>query len=126
MKYFLLWILIFLTTIGAKESPIFVDSLEDAIAVAESSKQDIILVFSAEWCKNCDLLKEEILYSDDEALHNSIICIVDYDKRPDLVKEYKVRKIPDSRILKGNIEKSHIIGYTKKKDYIKWLSDARK
>jgi|694.fasta_scaffold02159_5 thioredoxin-like negative regulator of GroEL len=110
---------------GAAESPVFVNSLEDAVALAESSNKDILVVFSADWCKNCKLLKSEFLDSNDPSIDDTIVCIVDYDSRPDLIKEYKVHKIPDSRIIRRNVEISNIIGFINKYKYKKWLNNAR-
>ena len=126
MKYIFTILLMLITNYGAAQSPVFVDSLEDAVALSESSKKDLLVVFSANWCKNCIALKDQLLYSNEIGFKNSIICIVDYDKRYDLVKEYKVYKIPDSRLMRNNIEISKLIGYNNKDKYKKWLNDARK
>jgi len=118
-------VLLLLTSNNVFGETILVDSLEDAVALAESSKQDILIVFSADWCKNCEILKREFLQSDNESLKDCIICIIDYDNRPDLIKEYRVRKIPDSRVMKKNIETSQYIGYKDKIKYAEWLKNAR-
>lgn len=121
----LLSIILLSSTIGAEKSPVIVHSLEDAIALSESSKKDILLVFSADWCKNCIRLKDQFLYTNDQSLENIIICIVDFDKQSDIIKEYKVKKIPDSRVIRNNIEISQIVGFTNKDNYKQWLQNAR-
>lgn len=100
-----------------------VNTLEDAIALSESSNMPVLVVFSAEWCRYCSILKNDIDKGEySKELDNHIVCFVDIDKRPDLKKEYEVISIPDSRILKKRIETKKIIGYDKVK-YKRWLQN---
>lgn len=100
---------------------IFVETPEDAFALAEEVKLDVLLIFSADWCQYCNLLKEAI-NGDPEMISDTIICFIDYDKRMDLVKEYKVKTIPDSFVYRNKKEIKRKTGFKNKKDYIEWLN----
>jgi len=100
---------------------VFVDNLEDAFILSQESKQDILIVFGADWCPSCKLLKKDINENVDQ--FNSIICFVDFDKRPDLVKEYMVKIIPDSIIYRENAEIKRRKGYMSFKDFHKWYTN---
>lgn len=125
MYKIILWLffIILISTNSLADNPVFVSSLEDSVALGESSSKPILIVFGAKWCIYCNKLKEDIsnnLFN--QELKDYIICYVDIDDRKDLKKEYNVTTIPDSRILKNKIEKSKLVGYIKPK-YKKWLID---
>jgi thiol-disulfide isomerase/thioredoxin len=82
-------------------------------------------VFSADWCKYCNILKNDIADNLDE-FNNYIICYADYDENRDIVKEYRVRTIPHSIILVNKTEKSTKVGYKNIKDYVNWKNNATK
>jgi thioredoxin-like negative regulator of GroEL len=100
---------------------VFVDNLEDAFILSQESNQDILIVFGADWCPSCKLLKKDINENVDQ--FNSIVCFVDFDKRPDLVKEYMVKIIPDSIIYRENVEIKRRKGYMSFKDFHKWYTN---
>lgn len=100
---------------------VFVDNLEDAFILSQESNQDILIVFGADWCPSCRLLKKDINENVDQ--FNSIVCFVDFDKRPDLVKEYMVKIIPDSIIYRENVEIKRRKGYMSFKDFHKWYTN---
>jgi thioredoxin-like negative regulator of GroEL len=106
-------------TYGSEQA--FVSSLEDAIALSEDTKMPIILVFGADWCKNCVSLKQDIIKGDLlVVLDGFITCYVNIDDNQELPKLYKVKNIPDSRIISGGIETKSLVGYNKT-NYKKWL-----
>lgn len=118
MKTLLLYLLLGMSILYSNS---IVKDFEDAIALSESSKMPVLVVFSAEWCKYCSLLKKDIDNGEySKELDKYIVCFVDVDKRADLKKEYRVSTIPDSRIIKDQKEQKQIIGYDKTK-YKKWL-----
>lgn len=102
------------------DSPIFVDSPEDAFALSEHTKIDVLLIFTAKWCGACQTLKTDLV-NNTSMIEDKIVCYVDYDKRPDMVKEYSVRIIPDSFIYSKMKEIKRKTGYTSKKEYEKWI-----
>ncbi len=58
-----------------------------------------------------------------KVVDDKIVCYVDYDTNTDLVKEYKVKLIPDYFILKKRIEMKRKVGYTNLGNFIMWLKD---
>jgi thioredoxin-like negative regulator of GroEL len=106
-------------TYGSEQA--FVSSLEDAVALSEDTKMPILLVFGADWCKNCVSLKQDMIKGDLlVVLDGFIICYVNIDDNQELPKLYKVKNIPDSRIISGGIETKPLVGYNKT-NYKKWL-----
>lgn len=105
-------VLSLMTTNKTNEPPIFSNSLEDAVALSESSNKDILVLFSADWCGFCDKAKADINKNTDQ-LSNLIIVYVDIDKREDLKVEYSVGGIPDYMLLKKMVEAKRKVGYMK-------------
>lgn len=99
---------------------IYVDNLNDALILSQEIKKDIILIFSADWCNNCKLMKND-LKSNPEVLEDKIICIVDTTKNKTLTKQYKVKSIPDCRVLKNKKEIKKRIGYDNIDNFKNWL-----
>jgi len=120
--YSLILITTIFCSIGFAENnpPVFTDNLLDAIALSESSEKDILVVFSAEWCKFCKILEKDIVQNP-AAFDNLVICYVDIDNNKDLAKIYNVGKIPDYFILHNKIETKRRVGYKNKQDLVEWL-----
>lgn len=121
MRYILLSMLLFfcMSNIYANNSSIYVDSLEDAIVLSEKIDKKILLIFSAKWCKYCRLLGR-YLKDNPPALNNYIIVVIDYETNKNLVKQYAVANLPDSRIIEHNTEVSSVVGFDKDQ-YKLWL-----
>jgi len=115
---------IFCTTISLADNkfPIFVDSLLDAIVESENSKKDVLLIFSADWCKFCRVMKKDI-DNNIRDLNGIIISYVDVDKDPELAKEFKVKQLPDYIILRNKIEIKRKVGYKNFETFKRWLKD---
>jgi hypothetical protein len=115
---FLILAILFSTNLIAEDA-VFIDSLEDAVSFAEDQDKELLVVFSADWCKNCIVMKKDIK-SNLNWMENKVICYVDIDTRTDLREQYKVRLIPDYFILKNKIESKRRIGYDRK-SFLEWL-----
>lgn len=102
------------------DSPIFVDKLENAFLESKESEKDLLIIFSADWCGNCVLFKKHLM-EDSSILSNMVVCFVDYDSNDSLVKEYKVRKIPDFRYYRKSMELDQRVGYSNKSEFIRWM-----
>ena len=99
----------------------FVDSLEDAIVLSENTKMPILLVFGADWCQNCVLLKQDMGKGDLlSELDGFIVCYVNIEHNKELTTLYRVKNIPDSRIISEGIETKPLVGYNKQ-NYSRWL-----
>lgn len=96
------------------------NSLIDALILSKESKKDIVLIFGADWCKYCNILKKDI-ENHSEIIIDKIIVYSNIDKDSELAQEYQVKSIPDCRIIRNNIEISRKIGYLGIKDFTKWL-----
>lgn len=104
---------------------IFLESPEDAFALSEETKLDVLLVFTADWCPNCIQMKKDII-ENISVVDNYIVCYVDYDKRADMVKEYKVKRIPDYMIYKNKKEIKRKVGYNGINQFKNWLTTPNK
>lgn len=69
---------------------------EAAIARAQRSGQPVLLFFTAEWCKYCHQLADEVLSLPEiQNLTRSFQCIqIDADAQPELCKQYGVTGFP--------------------------------
>lgn len=81
--------------------PIFFENYKEALKVSHDLDQQLVIVFSADWCGYCVKLKKAISNNLDK-FEDTTICIVDVDKHPDIAAKYKVSKIPDTIFLDKN------------------------
>lgn len=106
--------------------PVFMNNYESAKRVSNDLGMDILLVFSADWCKYCKMLKKDLSSSvSKDELQDLIICTIDVDKNPKMKREYRVSSIPDSVFLSKNKIKSRRKGYNDLGNYLKWLKSNR-
>ena len=104
------------------EPPVYMSSLVDSVALSETSDKEILVVFTADWCKYCSIMKQDISKAP-KVVNDKIVCYVDYDTNNDLVKEYKVKLIPDYFILKNRMEIRRKVGYTTWANFIQWIRE---
>jgi thioredoxin-related protein len=114
----------FLTITLNAEPPVFVHDMLDAIALSEHSNKQILVVFTADWCKQCQVMKKDITDSPD-MVSDTIVCYLDLDSNKELAKEYQVKTIPDYCILRKRIQIRRTRGYTTKEKFIKWFQNDR-
>ena len=106
--------------------PVFMNNYESAKKVSNDLGMDILLVFSADWCKYCNMLKKDLSSSvSKDELQDIIICTIDVDNNPKMKREYSVSSIPDSLFLSKNKIKSRRKGYNDLGKYLKWLKSNR-
>lgn len=118
---------IFILTINSAYSEIntdymmnngYVTDLDTAMSLSKDTKQNILLIFSADWCGHCTNLKEDL--SSMSQLDNKIICVIDVDKYKKLARKFGAKSLPTSIILDNEFkEYTRITGYNKI-DYKKW------
>ena len=99
--------------------PIFVDKAEDAFMLSKDIKTDLLVVFGADWCGACNIMKHDISTTD--IVGDIIVCFIDIDKRPDLKKEYRVKIVPDYMIYRDGVEIKRKTSYKSKNDLIQFL-----
>lgn len=126
MKYILSFLLLFSFSIANGGNPVFVKDMVDAIALSENTNKDILVIFTADWCRYCQIMKQD-LEKDQKIISNTIVCYIDIDnvENKDIVKQYKVKTIPDYCILRKRIEIKRTRGYTTKDKFIKWISNDK-
>lgn len=126
MQKWILAILLMISTVksNAGQPAIYVHDLLDAIALSETIDKDIIVIFTAEWCYHCVRMKNDIIQNP-EMIEDKIICYIDKDNAKDLVKEYKVKTIPDYFILRDKIELGRTVGYQNKDQFKKWITNVK-
>jgi thioredoxin-like negative regulator of GroEL len=118
---FLVGLLITGFAIGGEPAS-YVSSLEDAVALSEHSKKDILLIFTASWCQPCQNLKKD-LKDNPEIIENLIVCYVDIDENQDLAKQYKARTVPKYFLISNRIEVKSGKGYKSLKNLKEWLNN---
>jgi len=97
-----------------RAAPAFVKTYEEAMAVRDAK---VLVVFGADWCHYCTLLKEHLVKSD---LKGRLVCVVDTDARPELKKKHQVRSLPTSVIVENGKETARKVGFIGP-DYDSWL-----
>ena len=100
----------------------FTETPEDAFVLSQETGQDVLLIFTASWCDACNAMHND-LNNNLDLLQNKIISYVDYDKRSDMVKEYKVRLIPDYMVYRNSLEIKRKVGYNSFIVFKKWLEN---
>lgn len=99
------------------------DNFSHAIDLANKYNKHIIVVFGAEWCPYCEILKKDSRSI--KEYDKYIVCFIDTDnknKNNDVIGIYKPRSLPTSVIITNDKQElSRKIGY-RKQDYIKWLN----
>lgn len=99
----------------------YVTDLNLALNLSKETKQNVVLIFSADWCAYCQTLKKDLPYI--KEFDNKIICILDVDKERKLSRKFNAKTLPTSIVLNPNGEElSRLSGYNKIQ-YSKWLSD---
>lgn len=106
--------------------PIYInDNLPEALKLSETIKTDVILIFSADWCINCSKMKQD-MQKHQAVFDDMIVCIIDIDKNKRLIKEYRVKNIPDCRIIRNNIQIKKRVGYDNIDNFKIWLNERDK
>lgn len=105
--------------------PIFLDNPESAFALAEDLEIDVFLLFTADWCPSCHIIKNDI-HTNLENFSDIIFCYVDYDKNKTMAKQYQVTILPDYRIYRQKIEIAKKIGYKNKEELLQWIKNTNK
>lgn len=124
LKWILIVLMLLLATAKAGEPAIYVESMVDAVALSETIKKDVLVIFTADWCQYCQKMKNDIA-KNPSIIDDKIICYVDKDNNEDLIKEYKVKSIPDYLILRDNIEIARQVGYHGKDRLKEWLKNVK-
>lgn len=103
------------------ESNIIYDNLEKATALAKLHQKKIAIIFSADWCQYCNILKKDL--TDIAKISNLIFCVLDIEKKEinsKAIQKFKPKSLPSTIVLDGDKELSRKTGY-RQKEYLLWL-----
>lgn len=118
---FILCLLLFalIHSVSYSNDAIYVDNYSKAIALSKDINHKVLLIFDADWCVNCVVLKKDL--AENIPLKDMIVCILDIDNHKDLAKNFHVKKIPVSILIENNMIMSKYIGYDNVNKYSDWL-----
>jgi thioredoxin-related protein len=98
-------------------------SIEETQKLSKLTNRPALIIFGADYCKFCNVLKQDILnHQLSPAVDKYIICYVDIKENSALKDKYGISIIPDSRIFVNSKEAHKTKGYSKD-IYIKWLNN---
>ena len=103
---------------------IIYDDYDKAISLSNEYKRKVLVVFGAEWCPYCEILKKDI--PEIKKLQKHIICLIDTDNKASnqvVINKYRPKNLPTSILIDKEKEISRKIGY-RKKDYLLWLDSV--
>lgn len=87
---------------------------------------DTVLMFSADWCKYCQLAKRDMLDRKDEVADWSV-DVVDTNASPEMVQEYKVRTLPTFIYLNdAGEELDRQVGYKGYRHLRRWVEKNKR
>ena len=99
------------------------DDLDKAVQLGKTYKRNIVVVFGAEWCPYCRVLKKDSKSL--AGLKNYIVCFLDIEKKnknQKHINKYKPKNLPTSILINVEYhEMSRKVGY-RKKDYVSWIN----
>lgn len=93
------------------------EELNEFIQDSTRKTKQIMLIFSASWCKPCKDLKERIVDIGMEDKKHLAIGLIDIDLNDDLAARFRIRSLPTQVFVEMNtsntrvIEKHRIIGF---------------
>jgi len=89
----------------------------------DNTNEKVLIIFSADWCKYCQIAKNNIQNDPQlsEIVKNYTIVDVDFDVDKDIVEGYNIKTIPAFVIYEGGKELRRKIGYQGPNDLTNFL-----
>lgn len=122
VKLLILLVVLGVSSQAYSKPPIFIDTAEDAFALSEDIKVDVLLVYTATWCGSCLVMKND-LNANLDIIEDTIVCYVDYDEHTGMAKQYGVKTLPTYFLYSNKIEKKKGVGYKNFKKFKEWLKN---
>lgn len=128
MKYFLFGALFCLfsscgmtVVVGLANEPI--KDYDVAIQTAQIEQKNVLLIFSLDNCKHCNILKKDLPTI--KNANNYVVCVLDSRENKRLTGKMNIKKWPTSVIItvgkETQGESSRLVGYSDKSQYDMWL-----
>lgn len=117
--------LCFVSVVGLFLGSNFVNAsdLDVCIELAKQQEKNVLVIFSLDNCKYCDLLKKDL--DTIKYIDSYVVCLLDSRENKRLTGKMNVRKWPTSVVIsvskENQGEASRLVGYGSKSDYEKWL-----
>lgn len=126
MKYIIAILLSFVLGLNhsfAETEKIVINNLSDAQIEARETKTNLLLVFTADWCRYCVFLERD-LDNNMELINKSYTVVyVDYDSQKNLASKYAVKSLPTSVIVDTNLNLIKTkVGFSDFNSYKRWIS----
>jgi len=96
----------------------FTEDYEEAM---REKDRKVILVFGADWCPHCVVLKKHLKEMN---LDGYLVCTLDVDENRDVKRKHGARMLPTSIIMEDGKEVSRHVGFDKK-FYDAWVEENR-
>ena len=109
MKYIfsfaLLFIVFFVNVSNAfsGDNAIYINDVNIAQKHAQENDKELMLIFTADWCKYCKPLHDAIEANKELVNQKYVVCYVNYDNHKNLVSKYRVGAIPATIIIKKDV-----------------------
>jgi thioredoxin-like negative regulator of GroEL len=100
------------------EKPHFTEDYEEAM---REKDRKVILVFGADWCPACVMLKKHLK---EMSLDGYLVCTLDVDENRGVKRKRGARMLPTSIIMEDGKEVSRHVGFDKK-SYDAWVEENR-
>jgi thioredoxin 1 len=96
--------------------------LKDSLKKSKQEGKDLLVVFGADWCEWCSILKNDL---SEMKLENIDVILFDIDdaNNKELIKKLKIKPIPDSILFRNFKQIKRKVGYKNSEDFIDWLSE---
>lgn len=108
------------------QKQILVSNYQEAISESKKENKNILIFFSADWCGYCTKMKSQTMNDEtvEESLKKYIYLYVNTDKDREIVKKFKVNRLPSFIVIDKNEKqlKKHS-GFMEAVGFNKWLND---
>lgn len=123
-KLVFLFLFIISSVCYSDDTFVLYNNINDTIKLSKEFNKPALIIFSANWCKHCEMLKQDFLDKQITEMNNYIICIIDTDFDAEYATRFDIKILPTSVILVNNKEKSRKIGYIHN-EYKVWLQKQK-
>lgn len=98
-------------------------NLDVCIEVAKKEHKNVLVIFTLDNCKYCDILKQDL--ANIKYVDNYVVCVINSRDNKRLTGKMGIKKWPTSVVIavseENQGEASRIVGYGNKLEYEKWL-----